>query len=318
MANQRRSLPIAVFKTRSRTMPESPNFEPIGGRGSTCPDETGLTDFASIGAVYCMSLREQPRRTAAAVRHFRAIGMDRDVTLHMRNLGNHPVFEIWDGHRTIARRALEKGHNRVLILEDDARIKASRRIVENRLSSAISRLPMDWWGLHLCHFPIQAYPVSRGVLRARSGFACAYVANWPLLLWLASVEPVDPTIPLCAPIGAGVDAAFANLPAMFALWPMAAGLEDLGEGRSDWRPPRQSLTKNVLDVRFYRNILVSHGFGPAEGLALLLSPFHYLTLEAFRRRSSRRHASRVRRNAPAVAVAGTTAREGDHQVQGPE
>jgi len=156
-------------------------IRPIGGERPACPDEARLTDFASIGAIYCMSLSEQPRRTAAAVEHFRFLGLDRDVTLHMRKLGKHPVFEIWDGHRTIARRALEKGHNRVLILEDDARIKASRGLLANRLSRAISPLPGDWWGLHLCHFPIQAYPVSRSVLRVRSGFACAYVANLPLL-----------------------------------------------------------------------------------------------------------------------------------------
>lgn len=242
--------------------------------------------FGPLDAIYCISLQEQPGRTAAATRHFRDVGLS-PVTLYRPRLGRHTPHAIWTSHREVARRALAMGHSRVLILEDDARFVASEKRLRRRLDRALPRLPSDWNGLFLGHIPLQAYPVGRGLLRTRSSLAHAYVANRGLLQWLADNEPMDPAIPICLTIGTGVDAAFANLPGMYALWPMAARAAKSAEVRPDCdRPVRTGLAR-FADSLFYRGLIMYRGDRTAEAVSTLLAPWHALTLEYFRRRSGR-------------------------------
>jgi hypothetical protein len=185
----------------------------------------------------------------------------------------------------MARHALACGHKRVLILEDDARLALSAGLLEGRLRRAISRLPAGWWGLYLGHFPVQAFPVWTNVLRTRSACTHAYVANAPLLEWLARAEPMDPLVRVCSLIGGSVDAAFANLPHMYALFPMVATVADMGDRRPDCVREKNHGLAALLDRLFWREILMFRCMRLSELAAVLLAPWHALTLEHFRRRS---------------------------------
>lgn len=256
------------------------------------PAPDGGAGFGPLDAIYCISLREQPRRREAAARHFRDIGLA-PVTFYRPLRGLHPPLAIWTSHREVARRALAMGHSRVLILEDDVRFSASADRLCDRLARGLARAPANWNGIFLGHFPLQAYPVACGLVRTRSVLAHAYVANRRLLRWLADSEPMDPAIPVCARFGAGVDAAFANLPDMYALWPMIAEATPSEELRPDCDRALAPGLARLFDGLFYRNLFMFHGNRAAEAVATVLSPWHALTLEFFSRRSGRAVAARA-------------------------
>ena len=91
-----------------------------------------------------------------------------------------------------------------------------------RIGRALAALPADWHGLYLGHIPLQAYFVAANLMRVRSGCAHAYVASARLIKWLADKAPTDPEVVPWRAIGLSIDGAFANLPGMYALFPMAA------------------------------------------------------------------------------------------------
>jgi hypothetical protein len=272
-----------------------PDFQSIDG-GPEPPDLASLaSQFASIDAVYCISLREQSARTEAIAEHFRAVGLAPFVTMYRPERGVNPPMAIWTSHRNVARRAIAKKHKRVLILEDDVRFKFPFPRLRDRVARAISRLPEEWWALYLCHLPMQAYPIAAEAMRVRSGGAFAYVANAPFLAWLADAEPLDPEIPVCDLIGPAIDGAFANLPHMYALRPMAARHVDLGSRRTDCQRRLRPGLGAMFDPLLYRAFLLYRYIRVSEAIALALSPFHALTLEYFRRRSGVALARQARR-----------------------
>lgn len=242
--------------------------------------------LAAIDAVYCMSLREQPRRTQAALAHLEAAGLADQTILYRPARGRHPPLEIWGGHRALARHALARGFRRVLILEDDARLLIPAELLQERIARANERLPKGWFGLYLGHFPLQAYPVAASLWRTRSGGTHAYVANFPLLEWMATVEPMDPAVRVCSSIGASIDAALANLPHMYALFPMVAKVVEVEDRRPDCVRTSRGRAA-ILTKLWWRETMMFRGWRFVEIAALLLSPWHALTLDYFCLKSGR-------------------------------
>ena len=121
----------------------------------------------------------------------------------------------------------------------------------------------------------QAYFLRPNLLRVRSGCAHAYIANEPLLAWLASTPPMSPEAPMWHWIGQSIDAAMSSLPEMYAMFPMIA------VQRTRFHDQRQQGI--FLDVARYFFI---YGVGArfAEAVAIVFSPVHWLTLEWARRR----------------------------------
>lgn len=248
------------------------------------PAEDRISFQSTFDRAYCVALEDRPLRKAAAMKHFREMGLSASLTLYLPKRGRHFPRAVWTSHREMARHALKSGMKRVLILEEDANFHIGAADLRNRLERAIQKLPPNWWGLFLGHFPLQIYPVGWGVARTRSAAAHAYLANTPLLEWLAEVEPMDPEIPV-SPIGTSIDAAFANLPEMYALLPMVATQRAFGERRLDPKYDENGKRRSFLDPQRYRGWALSDGLRVAELVGLAGSPFHRLTLERFRQRS---------------------------------
>jgi len=117
-------------------------------------------------------------------------------------------------------------------------------------------------------------------MRVRSGCAHSYLAGLSLLSWLAVHEPMDPAVPVCRIVGSSVDAAFADLPGMYALFPMVATQRFMGLHRMNinpWFTP-EGKHRKWADKARYRELLHYHGMPPAEWIAALLSPIHWLTM----------------------------------------
>jgi hypothetical protein len=184
--------------------------------------------------------------------------------------------------------AIAKGFARILVLEDDVLFTRPRETLVRRITAALRALPSTWWGLYLGHVPIQAYFLRPNLLRVRSGCTHAYIANAPLLAWLASTPPMSAEVAMSHWIGPSIDAAMSSLPEMYAMFPMIAVQRYLGESDADTRFDDQRQQDTFLDVGRWRYFFI-YGAGArfAEAMAVLFSPVHRLTLEWARRRVNR-------------------------------
>jgi hypothetical protein len=136
--------------------------------------------------------------------------------------------------------------------------------------------------------PIQAYFLRPNLLRVRSGCTHAYIANAPLLAWLASTPPMSPDVPMWHWIEPSIDAAMSSLPEMYAMFPMIAVQRYLGESGADMRFDDQRQQGTILEVGRWRYFFIyGAGARSAEAMAVLFSPVHRLTLEWARRRVNR-------------------------------
>lgn len=239
----------------------------------------------AIEAIYCISLQEQPHRTRAAAAHFHALGLCGDVLFYRAVRGNYAANRaIWESHRAVAQHALRNGFRRVLVLEDDVFFTQPPEQLVSRVNAAVAALPANWWALYLGHLPIQAFFVRTDILRVRSGCTHAYVANQPLLNWLATTAPMAAEVPVWRWIGQSIDAAMSSLPQMYALFPMVAVQRFLGDYRVDTRIDEHGRQRALNDVDRWRYLFIfAKGARFAEAMAVLLSPVHWLTLEWSRR-----------------------------------
>ena len=249
----------------------------------------------NLTAIYCISLQEQPHRTAKATEQFHALGLCREVLFYRPVRGRDPDRAIWDSHRAVAQDAIAKGFSRILVLEDDVLFTQPRETLIRRVAAALRGLPSNWWGLYLGHVPIQAYFLRPDLLRVRSGCTHAYIANAPLLAWLASTPPMSPEAPMWHWIGQSIDAAMSSLPEMYAVFPMIAVQRYLGESGGDTRFQDQRQQGIFLDIGRWRYFFI-YGAGTrfAEAVAVLFSPVHRLTLEWARRRLNARRTATIR------------------------
>ena len=243
---------------------------------------------------------EQPARTARAAAHFHAIGLCRQIVFYRPQRAKNTNLGVWTSHRAVAQQALASGHRRALILEDDIEFRRPLYDLAPRLARALAAVPPDWWGLYLGHFPFQAYFVAPGLLRTRSVLAHAYIANAPLLEWLAGTKPATAEVPMWRRIGVSVNSAMSNLPAMYAVFPMMAMQKFLGEYRIDSKKTADGRRRKWTDIDRWRNLGIFRGTLAAEALAILASPLHRLTLE----RNIRRVHMGMSRDAHTIRAAG--------------
>ena len=205
-----------------------------------------------VQAIYCISLQEQPRRAAQAAAHLHATGLCQQVTFFRPRRGHNANYAIWESHCLVAQEAVRRGFDRVIVLEDDAFFYDAWNANVPRIKRAMESLSADWWGLYLGHVPIQAYFVRGGLLRTRSGCTHAYLANRPLLNWLATTPPMGPDVPTWPLIGQSIDSAMSSLPELYALFPMIARQRFLGDyrvdSRVDDRGRRRTFTESIASA----------------------------------------------------------------------
>jgi hypothetical protein len=263
-----------------------PYFEPAA-HDDSCAHCTGRRRTTplpeTLDAVYCISLQEQPHRTRAAIAHFHRIGLCRHVIFYRPTRGKNGERAIWKSHRALARHALASGCRTALMLEDDAFFRLPWEKLAPRIARAMFVLPPDWWGFYLGHVPIQAFFVRPNILRVRSACTHAYIAGPSLLAWLAETEPLSADVATWPRIGRSIDGAMANLPCMYALFPMAIRQRFLGDYRVNTRVDARGQPRSWRDGDRWRYYFIFRGAVVTEALAALLSPFHRFTLERYRK-----------------------------------
>ena len=263
-------------------------FEPVAP-DDACVYCTGRRPAAALpstlDAIYCISLQEQPHRTRQAIAHFHQVGLCQHVTFYRPRRGKNGERAIWGSHRALARHALAHGRRNALMLEDDVFFRQPWGKIARRIAEVMAHLPADWWGFYLGHVPIQAFFVRWNVLRVRSACTHAYIAGPRLLAWLAATEPLSPEVATWPLIGRSIDGAMANLPSMYALFPMAIRQRFLGDYRVDARVDARGRPRAWYDGDRWRYYFIFRGAVVPEILAAIMSPFHRLTLERNRTRS---------------------------------
>jgi hypothetical protein len=210
------------------------------------------------------------------------------VTLYRPVRGANGSHAIWNSHRALAQHALARGCRSALMLEDDVYLQTSWARLAPRIGRALAALPADWHGLYLGHVPLQAYFVRANLMRVRSGCTHAYIASARLIKWLADKTPTDTDVVPWRAIGLSLDGAFANLPGMYALFPMAARQRFLGDFRIDAHVDPAGRRRSRGDADCWRHYFMFRGAFVAEAVAVVLSPFHRLTLERGRQKSQAR------------------------------
>ncbi len=89
-----------------------------------------------LAAIYCISLQEQPHRTAKAAAQFHVLGLCRDVLFYRPVRGCDTDRAIWESHRAVAADAIAKGFGRILVLEDDVLFTRPRKTLAPRITAA--------------------------------------------------------------------------------------------------------------------------------------------------------------------------------------
>jgi len=167
-----------------------------------------------------------------------------------------------------------------LILEDDVAFSLHRGArTLARIAAALEKLPADWMGFYLGHWPLRAHFVRASVLESASLCTHAYVASERLLAWLCD-NPYEQARPRGRSFrrfvsGAGIDAAYSRLGGMYAFFPMVA-LQAESPGNHPLRGSRaQRSWLYALRLRM-RDVLLLRHMRTAESLAVAASPFSWL------------------------------------------
>lgn len=209
-------------------MTETPRFHPCPVAPG-CPHCVGTpTPIDGVDAVYCISLQSRPDRTARAARMLHRMGLCRQALFYRPvKRRRSPKKAIWDSHRAVAAHARAAGRHRILVLEDDAVFRpASLERLRRVLGRTWKELPADWMGLYLGHWVLEGRFRAPDLVEVSSLCTHAYVASPRLLDWLVQHSWRDFDRESCAAKlrfrGGGIDAAFANLSGMYAVYPMLA------------------------------------------------------------------------------------------------
>ena len=234
----------------------------------------------TLDAIYCINIQEQPKRFADMTALFHREGMCGDVTFYRPKRGPFSSLAIWTSHREVAREALRRGQARILVLEDDLNFLRPWDSVLESIRKAVTRLPAAWFALYVGHSPLQGYFVGPGIMCVSAATTHAYVANKPLMDWLDAIPPMDPYVPVRSRmIGLGIDAAFACLPGMFALFPMKILQRRVEEVRSYEERPRWV-------QHHYRLFSLVEAAWLRQWVAAALSPLHWVIMRHPKARST--------------------------------
>lgn len=242
-----------------------------------CRGEKPRPDWSFAGGVWCISLQERADRASLAVEEFHRVGLCGRLEFYRPSRPGPeipPREAIWASHKAVVRRALEQGCQTVLIFEDDAVFRVADPAP--RIARSLAKLPPDWNGLFLGHWPISGWFTGWGVMEVKSGLAHAWLANRPLLELLDSHAICDPRLRYTSIFGKGIDSALGSLERMFAIFPMIAVQREIESDNLSASHTRSGVPRRWGDKLRYRIWVIQRLPRYAEIVCALLSPVHWL------------------------------------------
>lgn len=234
---------------------------------------------------YCLGLDDRPDRQSEARAQLATVGLLEQTTFLVSSPTSGPKPPaIFDSHCAAARDAKSRGFRRILIMEDDVCFLRTKQHPADLVGRTVSRLPAGWQGLFLGHFPLRAFFIERGILRTMSGCSHAYIANEPLIDWLAGLDPCQDLpaqrIPLVRLVGQGIDAALAARPGMYAVFPMVAVQSTSVSSNVNPHRNRDGSRRSYFSKYRYTHLAI-RCMRQAQWVAAILSPLHWMTRRAW-------------------------------------
>jgi len=233
-------------------------------------------DWSFLDGVYCISLQSRDDRASSAARELHRVGLCRHALFYRPvKHPTSPTRGVWESHRAVAHYARAHDQKMILILEDDVTFSPalSPRQVK-AVRKALAKLPPQWLGFYLGHWPVRAYFLNRRTLHTSSFCTHAYIASSRLIEWLCA-HPYSKAIPRSAIGGKGIDAAFAALPQMYAFFPMIATQSASPGDHIQPSAVRSKLRDYIINSRL-RDHLLAHLMKPSEMMVVALSPLFRL------------------------------------------
>ncbi|MFO1433651.1 MAG: hypothetical protein U1F76_26740 [Candidatus Competibacteraceae bacterium] len=260
-------------------------------------------DWSFLDGVYCISLQSRNDRTTSVARELHRVGLCRQVLFYRPvKHPTSPTRGVWESHRVVAHYARAQGQKTILILEDDVKFSTSLRPTKvHAVRKALRKLPSEWLGFYLGHWPLKAYFVDRHTVRTSSFCTHAYIASHRLIEWLCA-HPYSKSITRAAFGGKGIDAAFAALPEMYAFFPMIATQSTSPSDHIRPSTVRDNLRDYIIHSRL-RDHLLAHLMRPSEMLVAALSPLFRLWA-TLRVRPISKATTTTRSNSPIAADTG--------------
>ncbi|MCU7960875.1 MAG: hypothetical protein KZQ58_12955 [gamma proteobacterium symbiont of Bathyaustriella thionipta] len=245
--------------------------------GSIEPDKA--LDWSFLDAAYCISLKSREDRAVNVAKEFHRVGLCQKVMFY-RPL-KHPIKGIigsWESHRAVGEDALAKGYERALVMEDD--VLFSRRLRPARMRAikkAMDALPPDWMIFFLGHWPLWAYPVRHNVIRTGSSCAHAYITSPRMQQWLHDHPWGKQGTMKLRLVGKALDSAFAELPGVYALFPMVATQSVSKSDNFNFTPKKGSRRKlkHLVTHSRHRELLLAKLMRPAEFIVVGLWPIFF-------------------------------------------
>ena len=250
--------------------PPQPGCPYCAEHATTSPESR--LDWPFLDGVYCISLQSRNDRATTVTRELHRVGLCRQALFYRPvKHPNSPTRGVWESHRVVAHYARAQAQKTILILEDDVRFSSSLRPQKvHAIRKALRRLPPHWLGFYLGHWPLKAYFVNKRTFRTYSFCTHAYIASHRLIEWLCA-HPYSNSIARSAIGGKGIDAAFAALPDMYALFPMIATQSTSPSDHIRPSAVRDNLRDYIIHSRL-RDHLLAHLMRPSEMLVAALSP----------------------------------------------
>jgi GR25 family glycosyltransferase involved in LPS biosynthesis len=263
-------------------------------------DPAQALDWSFLDGVYCISLKSREDRAIAVAAQFHKAGLCQRVLFYrpLRYPGRGYIGS-WESHRAVAEHARQRGYRTTLIFEDDVQFvrRLSPRSVR-AIGRAIKGLPPDWMIFFLGHWPLWSYFVRPNVLRTSSGCAHAYIVSPRLLQWLHEHPWGTPGIEKRRLVGKALDAAYAMLPATYALFPMIATQSVSRSDNFMLSHKKNTRFKHIYSHSKHRELLLSKSMRPAEAIVVLASPLSFIVQMTSRGIDWFRHrVTRIKRDA---------------------
>ena len=244
---------------------------PYCAERATTPPESGF-DWSFLDRVYCISLQSRDDRATTVARELHRVGLCRHVLFYRPvKHPTSPTRGVWESHRVVAQYARAHAQKTILILEDDVQFSPSLRPKKvDAVRKALRKLPPQWLGFYLGHWPLKAYFVNKRTFRTSSFCTHAYIASHRLIEWLCA-HPYSNSIARSAIGGKGIDAVFAALPEMYAFFPMIATQSTSPSDHIRPSAVRDNLRDYIIHSRLRDHLLV-HLMRPSELMVAALSP----------------------------------------------
>lgn len=203
-------------------------FHPVNCKDCLKSDAS-LYNWDWIDHVYCISLQDREDRVTLVTQEFHKVGLCKKLIFYRpvkdtSNVKRPGTRGCWESHRTIAKKALDEGADKLLIFEDDVEFDMEHCTLENvqKVADSVQKFGSELSILLLGHWPVVCLPSLKSTKLVRTVSMCthAYIMGKSVMEWLRDHAFDDMKYNAPHKDGRGIDIALMLKHKMYAFFPM--------------------------------------------------------------------------------------------------